>query len=129
MDNAAAEAAVAAARAFIDAFNAQDHERVANTLNYPHVRLANGRFAHVESAADFAERSRQGEARLADEGWHHSVIDRIDVLQAGSDKVHLKMTVSRCSADGSVYNSFETLWIATLQAGHWGIQFRSSYLR
>ena len=67
-------------RAFIDAFNAQNHKRLANTLNYPHVRLANSRFAHVGSAADFAERSRQGENQLADEGWYHSVVDRVDVL-------------------------------------------------
>ncbi len=122
------ERAIAAARAFIDAFNAQDHERLAATLNYPHIRLA-GRFVRIESAVQFAERSRRGEALLAAEGWHHSVIDRIEAVQAASDKVHLAMTVSRCRADGSVYNTFETLWIATLQDGHWGIQFRSSYLR
>lgn len=31
-----------AARAFIDAFNAQNHEALAATLNYPHIRLAGG---------------------------------------------------------------------------------------
>ena len=117
-----AEAAIAAARAFIDAFNAQDHERLAQTLNYPHVRLARG-FARIESAGEFAERSRGGEPRLAEEGWHHSAIDRVDVVQASAEKAHLAMTVSRCRADGTVYNTFETLWIATLQDGHWGIQF------
>lgn len=122
------ELAIAAARAFIDAFNAQDHERTAAALNYPHIRLTR-RFARIESAAEFVEHSRRGEAHLAAEGWHHSVIDRIETVQAGSDKVHLAMKVLRCRADGSVYNTFETLWIATLQDGHWGIQFRSSYLR
>ena len=122
------EQAIGAARAFIDAFNAQDHERLAATLNYPHIRLTQT-FARIESAAEFAERSRRGEAQLAAEGWHHSVVDRIEAIHAGADKVHLTMSVSRCRADGSTYNTFETLWIATLQDGHWGIQFRSSYLR
>ena len=31
-------------------------------------------------------------------------------------------------ADGSIYHRFKSLWIATEQDGHWGIQFRSSYL-
>ena len=125
-----AAAAIAAARAFFDAFNAQDHERLANTLNYPHIRHARG-FARTESAGEFAQRSRQGQTRLAEEGWHHSEIERIEAVQGGSDgaKVHLAMTVARCRADGTVYNRFDTLWIATLQDGHWGIQFRSSYLR
>ncbi len=57
-DSSAETAAVECARAFIDAFNAQDHERLA----------------------------------------------------------------------GTVYNQFETFWIATCQDTHWGIQFRSSYL-
>lgn len=125
---APAAAGIAAAQAFIDAFNAQDHRRLAAALNYPHLRLANGRFARVESAADFASRSERGAGQLAAEGWHHSTINRIDVVHAGAKKVHLAMTIARHRADGSVYNTFETLWIATLVDDRWGIQFRSSYL-
>ena len=122
-----AEAAIAAARAFFDAFNAQDHERLAGTLNYPHIRHARS-FRRTESAAEFRAMSERGEQALADEGWHHSVLDRTDAVQVRADKVHLLMTVSRCHADGEVYNTFETLWIATRLDGHWGIQFRSSFL-
>jgi hypothetical protein len=48
-----AQQAKAAAYAFIDAFNHQDHEALADTLNYPHIRLANGRFVRVETRPDF----------------------------------------------------------------------------
>ena len=41
----------------------------------------------------------------------------------------MSLTIHRCHEDGSVYNTFDTLWIATCDDGHWGIQFRSSYLR
>ena len=64
----AALAATTVARAFIDAFNAQDHEHLASTLNYPHVRLANGVFRTTESRHDFVTRSRAGTSRLAAEG-------------------------------------------------------------
>ncbi|MDP6377067.1 MAG: hypothetical protein QF921_08990 [Pseudomonadales bacterium] len=123
-----AEQASAAVQAFIDAFNAQDHVALASSLNYPHVRLARGRFVTIESAGEFAERSRSIEPRLAEEGWHHTVVRALKVLHAGADKVHIALGIDRCREDGEVYNQFDTLWIATLMDGHWGIQFRSSYL-
>ncbi len=129
MSNPAESQAIAAARAFIDAFNAQDHEALSAALNYPHVRLANGRFTTTESRADFVRRGRQVEHLLEAEGWHHTLLTSIEAVHIGDDKVHLALRIDRCHADGRVYNSFDTLWIATLQDGHWGIQFRSSYLR
>ena len=96
-----AEAGVAAAEEFIAAFNDQDHERLARSLNYPHTRLALGRFVTVPSAEDFATGSARNESRLREEGWHHTVIDRIEAVHAGDDKVHLAMTVNRCREDAA----------------------------
>ena len=121
--------AIATARAFTDAFNAQDHERHAGTLNYPHTRLALGRFRTFESAQEFIDSATANEPRLIDEGWHHTVMAKIEAVHAGADKVHLAITNERCHEDGTVYNTFDTLWIATLDEGHWGIKFRSSFLR
>lgn len=122
-----ADHGIAAAREFIDAFNAQDHERLAAALNYPHVRLARS-FTRIESAAEFAARSRSGEPGLRAEGWHHSVLTAVEAVQGSADKVHLLMRVDRCRESGEVYKSFDTFWVATCRDGHWGIQFRSSFL-
>ena len=119
---------VAAVHAFIDAFNALDHEALGASLNYPHVRLARGKFATVESKEVFVENSKKVEPQLLAEGWHHTVIANLEVLHATDNKAHIALVMDRCHEDGTVYNSFETLWIATLVDGHWGIQFRSSYL-
>ena len=129
MSSAVESAAMDAARAFNDMFNAQDHHGLAGTLNYPHIRLANDRFVTVSDAEAFARRSAANEPNLTAEGWHHTVLDRIDVIHSGATKVHMSLTIHRCHEDGSVYNIFDTLWIATCDDGHWGIQFRSSYLR
>ena len=129
MDQDTAAAAEAAARAFIAAFNAQDHAALAATLNYPHVRLAVGRFVTVADADEFAERSRGLEPQLRAQGWHHTEVAQLAVVHAGADKAHVAMTIDRCREDGSVYNRFDTLWVATCVDGHWGIQFRSSFLR
>ena len=114
---------------FIDTFNAQDHKEHAKSLNYPHVRLANGRFARLESAEQFEKQSAANEARLKAEGWHHTDVRSLEIVHEGEDKVHVAITNDRCHTDGTVYKSFDTFWIATLVDGHWGIQFRSSYLR
>ena len=50
-------------------------------------------------------------------------------IHVGEDKVHLSIKSHQVTRSGDIYNSFETLWIVTLNAQHWGIQFRSSYLR
>jgi hypothetical protein len=121
--------AISTAQRFIDAFNAQDHEALADTLNYPHVRLANDRFVTVENRNDFAAMSARHKPHLQAEGWHHTVLTSIEVVHSSATKVHLAMSIDRCQEDGTVYNQFDTLWIATCDAGHWGIQFRSSYLR
>lgn len=123
------EQGIAAAHAFLDAFNAQDFEALAESLNYPHLRLANGRFETIESRDAFLDRAPRVAGALEKEGWHHTVMTACEVVHEGADKVHLALSYDRCHADGSVYNSFDTMWIATLEAGHWGIQFRSSYLR
>ncbi len=128
MSKAAEKAAIAVVNAFIETFNSQDHERHADTLNYPHVRLAGGRFAQIETAEEFTELSRRNEARLTAEGWHHTTVTNLEVVHSGVDKVHLALTNDRCHKDGTVYHSFDTLWIATLLDGKWGIQFRSSFL-
>lgn len=124
-----AEHAREAVKFFIDTFNAQDHAQHAKALNYPHIRLANGRFARLESEQQFAEICAANESRLRSEGWDHTVVRSLEIVHEGDDKVHIAITNDRCRADGTVYKSFETFWIATLMDGHWGIQFRSSYLR
>lgn len=123
------EAAVAAMQGFIDAFNAQNHEALADTLNYPHIRLANGAFTEIPTREAFIERSRAGKARLTAEGWARTTVAKVVAIHVGSDKVHLAITNERRHADGTVYKRFDTFWIATCVDGHWGIQFRSSYLR
>lgn len=122
------KAGIAAVHAFTDTFNAQDHERHAESLNYPHIRLANGKFARIESAEQFVEMSKRSAPFLAEEGWHHTTVASLEVMHSGKDKVHIALRNDRCHADGTVYHSFNTLWIATLVDGHWGIQFRSSFL-
>jgi hypothetical protein len=114
----------AVAEEYVSAFTDRDMERSRDVLNYPSIRLASGRVTTWERRQDYeipwdliAER----------EGWHHSTLDDVQVVQAGTDKVHIAATFSRYRADGERYVTHEALWVITNQDGHWGIQCRSSY--
>ena len=122
------EAGKAVARAYMDAFNRGDISAQADTFNFPHIRLAEGKFVAMETGDDYRKTGARIQALLEEEGWHHTVLESLEVIHAGPDKVHLVIENTRRRADDTIYNRFKTLWIATLQDGHWGIQFRSSYL-
>ena len=123
-----AEAGKAVARAYMDAFNRGDISAQADTFNFPHTRLAEGRFAVTETRDDYLKNGARIKAMLEAEGWYHTVLESLEVVHEGPDKVHLAIENTRRRADDTIYNRFKTLWIATLQDGHWGIQFRSSFL-
>ena len=63
----------------------------------------------------------------AGDGWHRSTWDERTPIHVGANKVHLKVKFSRWRKDGSLLATFETIYIVTLQDGHWGIQARSSF--
>lgn len=125
----AAQAATAAAYAvldrFLDAFNARDPQRWADTLHYPHVRLAGGEVQLWPIAADYA--GSNDLQPLAATGWSHSRWDWIRPVQADADKVHLALQFTRFDAQDRPLQSFQALYVVTRQGDRWGIQSRSSY--
>ncbi len=120
--------AIAAARAVAEeyhrAFNAADLEASRAILNYPSVRMASGT---VRVWHDSDEYEIDWDTLRTQEGWHHSTLDEVEVVQAGHDKVHLAATFTRYRSDGKPYAQHRAIWIVTLVDGHWGIQCRSSY--
>ena len=60
-------------------------------------------------------------------GWDRSAWDHVEVIDAGSDKVHFRVRFTRYRADGTAIGSYRSLYIVTLQDGRWAIQGRSSW--
>ncbi len=98
-------------RTFIDAFNQLDSSVMADAFNFPHIRLAGGKFAIFASREDFVQRFDANTTALEAEGWHHTVIESLEVVHAVPDKVHLAVEYTRRHADDSVYSRFNSLWI------------------
>jgi hypothetical protein len=116
---------------FIAAFNSRDVRAWAATLNYPHVRLASNN-VRVYATADEYIRDNDIEKRDApgvplERSWHHSRSKSIKVIQSGPEKVHFAVVFVRYDVNNEEINRFASLYMVTLQNGHWGVQARSSF--
>lgn len=125
-DDASLKAARAVMDDFMTTFNAKDEDAWAATFNYPHVRFASGGVAISPDAKSVTDRMDFA-AFAAMSGWDHSAWDKVEALDAGSTKVHFKVTFSRYTAQDKKLASYDSLYVVTLKDGHWGIQARSSF--
>lgn len=105
------------------ALNARDAIGLADTLHFPHYRLAGIRMQVWQTPdtylGDFFAR--------AGEGWHHTRWDFRNVISVSRDKVHIDLQFTRYRADDSVLGSFRSIWVITLIGGRWAAQLRSSF--
>ena len=109
---------------FFDGFNRRDIDTIRAALHYPHVRIASWGVRVAYSADEYMI---PFDALAAAEGWHHSTLDRADVVHEGPDKVHFDLRFSRYRQDGTRYVEHQALWIVTREGDHWGVRARSSF--
>ena len=124
----AEESAIASFKMWLEGFNARDVNKQINEMHFPHHRLAGSDLSSWASAKEWSEGNKKMDVRLKQEGWHHTAIVSLDVVQSNESKVHLKIRMSRRRNDNTEYNGFDTLWIFTEIEGKWGAKLRSSYL-
>ena len=127
MSNSADEAIEAFTR-WSQAFNDRDVDAMIAEMHFPHLRLAGTTFQTWPTSEDFRAHQGKMTKALEAEGWHTTVTKSVMAAQVGLEKVHLVIRQSRQRVDGTEYNGFDTLWIFTNIDGHWGVQFRSSFL-
>ena len=125
-DNAAERAALAVMERFLATFNASDVTGLADTLAYPHVRFASGGVRIFENRAAFIEATDMA-AFASNFGWKYSTWDDLEIIQSGSDKVHIRVRFSRFDAEDQLIASYDSLYVVVNQAGRWGIRARSSF--
>ena len=108
------ESAVKAARQvmddFITTFNSRDEAAWAETLLFPHVRVASGGVTVVADKETFVANTDL-EQFARDNNWQFRQWDEVEVVQAGTDKVHFKVKFSRFNPAGERYVTFDSLYI------------------
>jgi hypothetical protein len=108
---------------FMSAFNARDLAAFEATFNFPSVRLASNTLRVIEKGDHTPEMFAVGP--LAE--WSHSAWERREVIHSGPDKVHFDTRFTRYRRDGGVIGGFDSIYVVTLENGHWGVKCRSSY--
>ena len=105
------------------ALNRGDAAALAQTLHFPHYRLAGGRMQIWTHAENYL---RDFHARAGDE-WDHSAWDFRNPMGCSRDKVHLDVQFSRYRADGSLLGCYRSIWVVTCIDRRWAAQLRSSF--
>ena len=108
---------------FLAAFNARDLEAFESTFNFPSVRLASNTLTLIEPGHHTPAMFETGALK----GWNYSTWERREVIHAGPDKVHIDTRFTRHGQDGEVMGGFDSIYVVTREAGHWGIKARSSF--
>jgi hypothetical protein len=127
-DSAAVAGAMATTDRFLATFNGDDARGHAETLAYPHVRLASGTVRIWQTVEEATDGMAQAIPFLRERaGWDHSEWDHRRVIHTGEDKVHLDVQFTRYRADGSVIGVYPAVYVVVLEDGRWLIQCRSSF--
>jgi len=111
---------------FLNAFNAKDAAAWADTLHFPHVRLASGTVTVYPDEASFVA-AMDLERFASATGWSYSTWDELRVIQTSPEKVHVTTLFSRHRADGSVIESFDSLYVIEKIEGRWGVRACSRF--
>ena len=121
IDQSVAKEACAVVERYFAALNAGDADAVTDTLNFPHFRIGskgnvtyypNGESNHLDN---FRNRTRA-------DGWHRSVIDKMETLFTLPTKAHVNVYFRRLRGDGSEIGTYFSLYVITEVDGHWGLQ-------
>jgi hypothetical protein len=123
MKQSSIDAAMKVLDDFMTAFNARDIAAWQNTFNFPSVRLASNTLVIIDK--DYHQPDMFGRGALTE--WDHSAWERRAVIHAGDDKVHIDTRFVRYRKDGSVIGGFDSIYVVTCEAGHWGVKARSSF--
>jgi hypothetical protein len=110
---------------FMAGFNSRDSLKWAQTLNYPHVRIAGDKVIVWDTPEAYAKANDL--QQFAKTGWHHSQWDWRRLVQSSDDKLHFLVQFTRYNAAGKPTASYQALYILTKRNNHWGVQARSSF--
>ena len=107
----------------LEALNALNESDLADTLHFPHYRLAGNKLDCWLSKDQYLSDFR----RRAGKNWARTAWKSITIQKESSVKVHLLVNINRFDKNETLIADFESLWVITFKKGKWAAQFRSSF--
>ncbi len=121
INEAVAQAAREVVERYFETLNRCDAQAVHACFNFPHIRI--GARGNVSYYADISANPFGAFlARVDEDDWDHSVLDRLEVVFTAPHKAHVAIDFRRLRADGSEIGAYHSLYVVTSIDGHWGIQ-------
>ena len=112
-------------RLWMDALNAYDAEAMDALMHFPHVRFTGSKVSVYEVAGSNPMDLFQ---RLKDQdNWYRSYWTKIEVLQAGEEKIHYAVQYDRLRTDETIIGRYDSLYVMVFKDSRWAIQARSSF--
>ena len=108
---------------YLAALNCGDAAALAQTLHFPHYRLASGRMQIWMRPENYLQ---DFYARAGGE-WKRSAWDFRNPIGCSRDKVHFDVQFSRYRADGSLLGRYRSIWVVTCIDRRWAAELRSSF--
>ena len=100
----------------LEALNALNESDLADTLHFPHYRLAGNKLDCWLSKDQYLSDFR----RRAGKDWARTAWKSITIQKESSVKVHLLVNINRFDKNETLIADFESLWVITLQKGKMG---------
>jgi hypothetical protein len=125
INHKALEAAMGVLDRHFAALNTGDAVALAQTLHFPHYRLAGASMQVWENPENYLRDFRL----RAGSDWHHSAWDFRNPICSSQEKVHFDTQFSRYRMDGSLIARYRSIWVVTCIDGRWAAQLRSSFAR
>ena len=122
-DDSASASALNVMKHHLEALNALNESDLADTLHFPHYRLAGNKLDCWLSKDQYLSDFR----RRAGKDWARTACKSITIQKESSVKVHLLVNINRFDKNETLIADFESLWVITLKKGKWAAQFRSSF--
>ena len=127
-DNALLKAGCVSLDAFMKTFNSRDGKAWAATLNFPHSRIAGNNELQVWATPEEYAKSNDVAELAKAKNWDHTDWTMRKLVQQGEDKLHFVTQFTRFDKEGKQIGTYDSLYIVTKKDGHWGTQFRSSFV-
>ena len=121
IDQTIAQQAFDVVHSYFAALNGGDAAGVVKAFNFPHFRIdSKGIVTHYPDANANPLENFRNKTRA--DGWHHSVLIKMEAIYTSPAKAHVSLTFRRLRADNSEIGVYYSLYIITKIDGHWGIQ-------
>ena len=110
-------------KGYISALNERSVASLERYLHFPHTRvMLDGEPRCWETARKYLD---DFQSRLEEDSWHSTELLSVDTEIISKKKCHTRISFKRLRRDGSIINTYHSLYVITEKNKSWGILFGS----